>query len=154
MRWTLLKGGHVFDPEDRGAADVLILGREIAAIGPDLPEPKGVGDGEVVDASHRTLLPASSTRTSTSWRQRLGRTVDAKHRPAGRAYRDCGRDDGGLAPGADSLSRTVPCLLARAAALECEGINAYCYTGGWWNRCPRSAGIRRPTWPMWIASLA
>ena len=25
MSWILLKGGHVFDPEDRGIADVLIL---------------------------------------------------------------------------------------------------------------------------------
>jgi beta-aspartyl-dipeptidase (metallo-type) len=42
--------------------------------------------------------------------------------------------------GADSLSRDIPCLLARAAALECEGISAYCYTGGWKNPVPTLTG--------------
>jgi beta-aspartyl-dipeptidase (metallo-type) len=42
--------------------------------------------------------------------------------------------------GADSLSRSVPSLLARAAALECEGISAYCYTGGWKNPVPTLTG--------------
>ncbi len=42
--------------------------------------------------------------------------------------------------GADSLSRSVPGLLARAAALRAEGIAAYCYTGGWKNPVPTLTG--------------
>ena len=30
--------------------------------------------------------------------------------------------------------------VARAAALECEGISAYCYTGGWGNPVPTVSG--------------
>jgi beta-aspartyl-dipeptidase (metallo-type) len=42
--------------------------------------------------------------------------------------------------GADSLSRTIPALLARAAALEQEGLNAFCYTGGWTVPVPTLTG--------------
>ncbi len=141
MRWTLLQGGHVFEPDDRGATDVLMLGREIAAVGRDLPEPRGIGDGEVVDVSHRVLLPGlidphvhvmgasglggPTTRSTDLQIERITTTgVTTVVSPLG----------------ADSLSRGIPSLLARAAALECEGISAYCYTGGWWNPVPTLSG--------------
>ncbi len=132
MGWFLVKGGHVFDPEDRGTADVLVLGTEIAAVGPGLPEPTGVGIGETIDASDRVVLPGLidghihvmgasglSGPTTRSTDLQLGRITGAGVTTV-------------VSPlGADSLSRSIPCLLARAAALECEGISAYCYTGGW-----------------------
>jgi beta-aspartyl-dipeptidase (metallo-type) len=141
MRWTLLKSGHVFDPEDRGAADVLILGHEIAAVGPGLAGPTGVGEGETVDVSGRILLPglidphihvmgASGMGGPTT------RSTDLQiERIAGVGVTTV------VSPlGADSLSRSIPALLARAAALECEGISAYCYTGGWWDPVPTLSG--------------
>ncbi|RPI10173.1 MAG: beta-aspartyl-peptidase, partial [Zetaproteobacteria bacterium] len=141
MRWVLLKGGRVFDPADRGAADVLILGREIAAVGNDLSAPTGIGDGDVVDVSGRILLPglidphihvmgASGMGGPTT------RSTDLQiERIAG-----VGVTTVASPLGADSLSRDIPGLLARAAALECEGISAYCYTGGWWNPVPTLSG--------------
>jgi beta-aspartyl-dipeptidase (metallo-type) len=141
MRWTLLKSGHVFDPEDRGAVDVLILGHEIAAVGPGLAAPTGVGEGETVDVSDRILLPglidphihvmgASGMGGPTT------RSTDLQvERIAGVGVTTV------VSPlGADSLSRSVPALLARAAALECEGISAFCYTGGWWDPVPTLSG--------------
>jgi beta-aspartyl-dipeptidase (metallo-type) len=141
MRWTLLRGGHVFDPEDRGTADVLIVGREIAAVGHGLPAPTGIDDGEIVDVSDRILLPglidphihvmgASGMGGPTT------RSTDLQiERIAGAGVTTV------VSPlGADSLSRDVPGLLARAAALECEGISAYCYTGGWKNPVPTLSG--------------
>ena len=141
MRWILLKGGHVFDPEDRGTADILWLGQEIAAVGPGLAAPTGIGDGEVVDVSGRTLLPGlidphihvmgasgmggPTTRSTDLQIERItGAGVTTVASPLG----------------ADSLSRDIPSLLARAAALECEGISAYCYTGGWKNPVPTLTG--------------
>jgi beta-aspartyl-dipeptidase (metallo-type) len=141
MRWVLLKGGHVFDPEDRGAVDVLMLGGEIAVVGPGLAAPTGVGGGEVVDVSGRILLPglidphlhvmgASGMGGPTT------RSTDLQiERIAGAGVTTV------VSPlGADSLSRNIPCLLARAAALECEGVSAYCYTGGWKNPVPTLTG--------------
>jgi beta-aspartyl-dipeptidase (metallo-type) len=141
MRWLLLKGGHVFDPEDRGAADVLMLGGEIAGVGPGLAAPTGVGEGEIVDVSGCILLPglidphlhvmgASGMGGPTT------RSTDLQiERIAGVGVTTV------VSPlGADSLSRDIPGLLARAAALECEGISAYCYTGGWKNPVPTLTG--------------
>jgi len=141
MRWILLTGGHVFDPEDRGTADVLLLGRGIAAVGPGLAAPTGIGDGETLDVSGRILLPglidphihvmgASGLGgpTTRSTDLQIERIVSAGVTTV-------------VSPlGADSLSRSIPCLLARAAALECEGISAYCYTGGWWSPVPTLSG--------------
>lgn len=141
MRWVLLKGGHVFEPEDRGMADVLVLGREIVAVGPDLAVPTGVGDGETVDVSGRVVLPGlidphihvmgasgMGGPTTRSTDLQVERIVIAGVTTV-------------VSPlGADSLSRSIPCLLARAAALECEGISAYCYTGGWWSPVPTLSG--------------
>jgi len=132
MSWILLKGGHVFDPEDRGIADVLILDDRIAAVGPDLLAPTGIGEGEVCSVADRIVLPGLiDGHIHVMGASGLGgpttRSTDLQiERIAGAGVTTV------ISPlGADSLSRGIPCLLARAAALECEGISAYCYTGGW-----------------------
>jgi dihydroorotase-like cyclic amidohydrolase len=51
MGWTLVRGGHIFDPEDRGISDLLILGGRIAAVGTNLPVPSGIGEGTALDAA-------------------------------------------------------------------------------------------------------
>ncbi len=141
MRWTLLKGGHVFDPEDRGVADVLMLGREIAAVGPELPAPRGIGEGEVVDVSHRVLLPGLiDPHLHVMGASGLGGPMTRSTDLQIERITTAGVTTVVSPLGADSLSRSIPCLLARAAALECEGISAYCYTGGWWNPVPTLSG--------------
>jgi dihydroorotase len=51
----LIKGGHVIDPGRwNGPADVLIEGRKIASIGPNLPVPK---EATMVQAAGRLVLP-------------------------------------------------------------------------------------------------
>jgi beta-aspartyl-dipeptidase (metallo-type) len=141
MNWMLLKRGHVFDPEDRGVADVLVLGTEIGAVAPNLPEPTGIGDGEVIDVSGCIVLPGLiDGHIHVMGASGLGgpttRSTDLQiERIAGAGVSTV------ISPlGADSLSRSIPCLLARAAALECEGISAYCYTGGWKQPVPTLTG--------------
>jgi beta-aspartyl-dipeptidase (metallo-type) len=141
MHWILLKGGHVFDPEDRGTTDVLVVGQEIAAVGPTLAAPTGIGDGDVLDVSGRVLLPGLiDDHLHVMGASGLGgpttRSTDLQiERIAGVGVTTV------VSPlGADSLSRSIPALLARAAALDCEGISAYCYTGGWWNPVPTLSG--------------
>ncbi|MBI4573699.1 MAG: beta-aspartyl-peptidase [candidate division NC10 bacterium] len=132
MGWTLIRGGHVFDPEERGKADLLLLDGRIAAVRTGLSAPTGIGEGEVLDATGRIVLPGLiDGHIHTMGASGLGgpgtRTTDLQiERIAGVGVTTV------VSPlGADSLSRTIPALLARAAALEVEGISAYCYTGGW-----------------------
>ncbi|MEK7204747.1 MAG: beta-aspartyl-peptidase, partial [candidate division NC10 bacterium] len=137
----LIRGGHVFDPEDRGVADVLILDGRILAVGPALPAPSGIGEGTVHDARDRIVLPGlidghihvmgasglggAATRSTDL---QIDRITSAGVTTV-------------ISPlGADSLSRTIPALLARAAALDAEGITALCYTGGWWHPVPTLTG--------------
>ena len=132
MPWTLIRNGHVFDPEDRGVADLLILNGLIALVQAKLPVPTGVGEGEVVDAADRIVLPGLiDGHIHVMGASGLGgpttRTTDLQiDRIAGVGVTTV------VSPlGADSLSRSIAALLARAAALDAEGISAYCYTGGW-----------------------
>ncbi len=132
MSWMLIQGGHVFDPEDRGIADLLILDARIAGIGVNLSAPTGIGEGERVDASDRIVLPGLiDGHIHVMGASGLGgpttRTTDLQiGRIAG-----VGVTCVASPLGADSLSRSIAALLARAAALDAEGITAYCYTGGW-----------------------
>jgi beta-aspartyl-dipeptidase (metallo-type) len=132
MIWTLIRGGHVFDPEDLGIADILVLNDRIAAVGTNLSAPTGVGEGDVVEAANRIVLPGLiDGHVHVMGASGLGgpatRTTDLQIDRIARA----GVTTVVSPLGADSLSRTIPALLARAAALESEGISAYCYTGGW-----------------------
>lgn len=141
MTWLLLRNGHIFDPEDRGVADLLLLAGRIVAVGPRLSAPTGVGEGEDCDLAGRILLPglidphlhvmgASGMGGPTT------RSTDLQiERIAGAGVTTV------VSPlGADSLSRSIPNLLARAAALEAEGLSAFCYTGGWWSPVPTLTG--------------
>ncbi len=141
MTWILVRGGHVFDPEDRGIADLLILDGRIAAVGTNLSQPSGIGEGEVVEASDRIVLPGLiDGHIHVMGASGLGgpttRTTDLQiDRIASAGVTTV------VSPlGADSLSRTIPALLGRAAALEAEGISAYCYTGGWQVPVPTLTG--------------
>jgi beta-aspartyl-dipeptidase (metallo-type) len=141
MRWVLLQNGHVFSPEDQGVVDILVYGCQIVAVGPGLEAPTGIGDGEVLDLGGKRVLPGlidghlhvmgaagmggPTTRSTDLQIERIaGVGVTTVASPLG----------------ADSLSRGIPGLLARAAALTEEGISAYCYTGGWWNPVPTLTG--------------
>lgn len=141
MAWRLLKGGHVFDPEDRGIADLLLVNDRIVAVGEHLPPPTGIGEGDEEELGGRIVLPGlidahlhamganglggPATRSTDLQIDRIVITGTTTV----------------VSPlGADSLSRFIPALLGRAAALECEGISAYCYTGGWGNPVPTLTG--------------
>jgi beta-aspartyl-dipeptidase (metallo-type) len=113
----------------------------IAAVGPGLAVPTGIGDGEVLSATDRIVLPGLidghiHVMGASGLGGPLTRTTDLQiERIAGVGVTTV------VSPlGADSLSRGIPALLARAAALDCEGISAYCYTGGWTWPVPTLSG--------------
>jgi beta-aspartyl-dipeptidase (metallo-type) len=132
MVWTLIRGARVFDPGDRGIVDLLILSGRIAVVGTHLSVPRGIGEGEVLEASGRIVVPGLiDGHIHVMGASGLGgpatRTTDLQIDHIVTA----GVTTVVSPLGADSLSRSIPALLARAAALEAEGISAYCYTGGW-----------------------
>ncbi len=141
MGWLLLKGARVFGPEDRGPGDVLVLDGRILAVGQRLDAPTGIGGGDTVDLAGRILLPGLidghvHVMGASGVDGPLTRTTDLQvERIASAGVTSI------VSPlGADSLSRVLPALLMRAAALELEGLSAYCYTGGWRHPVPSVTG--------------
>jgi len=141
MAWTLVRGGRVFDPEDRGVADVLILGGRIAAVGAGLPIPTGIGEGAAHDARDRIVLPGLvDGHIHVMGASGLGGPATRSTDLQIDRITSAGVTTVISPLGADSLSRSIPALLARAAALDAEGISALCYTGGWWHPVPTLTG--------------
>ncbi len=141
MGWLLLKGADVFGPEDRGPGDVLVLDGRILAMGRQLDPPIGVGGGETIGLAGSILLPGLidghiHVMGASGVDGPLTRTTDLQvERIASAGVTTV------VSPlGADSLSRVLPALLMRAAALELEGVSAYCYTGGWRHPIPSVTG--------------
>ncbi|HTU01842.1 MAG TPA: amidohydrolase family protein, partial [Candidatus Sulfotelmatobacter sp.] len=100
-----------------------------------------VGEGEVLDVAGRLLLPGLiDSHIHVMGASGMGgpvtRSTDLQvERIAGAGVTTV------VSPlGADCLSRVLPTLLLRAAALEQEGISAYCYTGGWRHPVPTLTG--------------
>jgi beta-aspartyl-dipeptidase (metallo-type) len=129
--FTLLRGGHLFDPDDRGITDVLICGATVASIAPTI-DPAGLqapveihelGGARVapglVDA-HIHLIGGGGgegyeSRLPEIWLSEL-------------SLRGITTVVG--APGLDMVSKRMQTLLAKAYALEREGLSSFIYVGG------------------------
>ena len=140
MTWLHLRNARVFAPQDLGPADCLCWGGRIVAVGPRLRPPPGV-EVETLDARDRLLLPGLidphiHIMGSSGGEGPAHRTPDL---PVSRIT-SAGVTTVVSPLGTDSLSRTVPGLLARAAAVTQEGITGYVYTGGWRTPVPTLTG--------------
>jgi beta-aspartyl-dipeptidase (metallo-type) len=140
MTWLHIQRARTFAPEDLGASGVLCWGGRIVAVGPDLHPPVGA-DVETLDGTGRLLLPGlidphihiMGTSGGDGPARRTPDLPISRITAAGVTAV--------VSPlGTDSLSRTIPGLLARAAAATAEGISAYAYTGGWRNPVPTLTG--------------
>lgn len=129
-RARLLRNAEAYAPEYLGVVDVLVLGSRVAAVGPRLEAPGP--DCEVVDLEGRRLAPGLVDQ-HVHITGGGGEDGFASRTPAIRA------EDVALAGvttlagvlGTDGLSRSVEDLLAKAAALEAEGLTVYAYTGSY-----------------------
>ena len=140
MAWLHIQNARVFTPEDLGVADALCWGGRIVAVGTDLRPPPGA-EVEALNAKDRLLLPGLidphiHIMGASGGNGPACRTPDL---PISRIA-SAGVTAVVSPLGTDSLSRTVPGLLARAAAATAEGISAYAYTGGWRNPVPTLTG--------------
>lgn len=130
---TLIKNAEVYQPEFLGRRDILLLGDKIAAIGENLrAEFNGAVAVREIDASGLAAVPG---------------LIDGHEHIMG------GGGEGGFHTrtpeasltdltrwgitsvvgciGTDGVARDMTSLLAKAHALEKEGISAWCYTGSY-----------------------
>ena len=55
-RYLLIKNAELYAPEPMGRQDILIIGEQVAQVGPALSPVPGL-EGEVIDAAGRTVIP-------------------------------------------------------------------------------------------------
>jgi len=129
---VLLRQGNIFAPEPLGIKDILILDSRIGAVTePGKIEIKGV-DTQVIDASGKTIIPGFID----SHVHILGGGGEGG--PATRAPEisveniiSCGVTTVIGCLGTDGTTRHMESLLAKARALEEEGITAFIFSGSY-----------------------
>jgi beta-aspartyl-dipeptidase (metallo-type) len=126
---TALRNAHVFGPDDLGVLDVLIAGERIVALEPDL-DVGGLRPMEF-DVAGRAVVPGLvdghlhviggggnegyASRIPELW---LGELAAA------------GITTAVAPPGLDMVAKSYETILAKAYALESEGVSAYMFVGG------------------------
>ncbi|MBU2180046.1 MAG: beta-aspartyl-peptidase [Gammaproteobacteria bacterium] len=132
----LFKNAHVLAPEDLGVLDVLVAANKIVAIGKDLNPGNGNLPIEMIDANGFYLTPGfvdslvhfiggggeGGFATRTPEMQLTDATLGGVTTAIG-------------VLGTDATTRTLTNLLAKAHALEIEGISTYCHTGSYQVPC-------------------
>lgn len=128
----LIKNGEVFAPEYLGKKDLLITNNKIGYIEDEIPIPEGFVDIKVIDAAGMYVVPGfidshvhimggggeGSYRTRTPELQLTDATLAGITTMVG-------------VIGTDGTTRTMPSLIAKARALEEEGITCYVHTGSY-----------------------
>jgi len=128
---TLIKGGRLFCPEDRGIGDILIGGGIILKIGPEIDLPKALGV-DVYNATGKYIVPGFIDQHVHI--QGAGGEGGPETRTPEIAIEDvllAGVTTAVGVIGVDHVSRTMEGLLAKAYSLEEAGITTYVYTGSY-----------------------
>ncbi|MBC7843048.1 MAG: beta-aspartyl-peptidase [Gemmatimonadaceae bacterium] len=129
---TLLLNGDVYAPEHLGHQHILIGGGTILYIGNERPSfPKYLGVEEI-DLEGRRVIPGLIDGhchiTGGGGEAGPASKVPA---PTAESYRKAGVTTVVGVLGTDDVTRSTAELVAAARALEAQGINAYCHTGGY-----------------------
>ncbi len=129
---TLLLNGDVYAPEHLGHQHILIGGGTILYIGPERPSfPSYLGVKEIDLAGRRVipgLIDGHCHITGGGGEAGPASKVAA---PLAESYRKAGVTTVVGVLGTDDVTRSTAELVAGARALEAQGINAYCHTGGY-----------------------
>lgn len=129
--FTILKNGYCFSPDYMGKKDILIVYDKIAAIADEIP-PDKYGEVEVIDCRQCLVCPGIIDQhvhiTGGGGEQgpvsRIPEIMFSEIIEAGITT-----VVGVL--GFDSITRNIAGLLAKARALEAEGLTTYIYTGSY-----------------------
>lgn len=128
----LFKNAHVFSPDDLGTMDVLVAGSQIAALQPGFDSGSSNLPVEVIDASDCYLVPGFVD----SLVHFIGGGGEGGFASRTPEMQLTDATLGGVTTaigvlGTDATTRTLTNLLAKAHALETEGISTYCHTGSY-----------------------
>jgi beta-aspartyl-dipeptidase (metallo-type) len=128
----LFKNAHVISPQDSGVMDVLVAGHQIAALGSGFETGNSNLPVEVIDASDCYLVPGFVD----SLVHFIGGGGEGGFASRTPEMQLTDATLGGVTTaigvlGTDATTRTLTNLLAKAHALETEGITTYCHTGSY-----------------------
>jgi len=131
---TLITNVELYSPTEMGEVDVLITDRRIAAIGSNLKEKLSVSEDlmDVVNGQGKLMFPGlvdSLVHISGGGGEGGFHTRTPQMNLTDATTGGVTTVIGAL--GTDATTRTLPDLLAKAQALEVEGISSYCYTGSY-----------------------
>lgn len=131
---TLITNVELYSPAEMGEVDVLITDRRIAAIGSNLKEKLSVSEDlmDVVNGQGKLMFPGlvdSLVHISGGGGEGGFHTRTPQMNLTDATTGGVTTVIGAL--GTDATTRTLPDLLAKAQALEVEGISSYCYTGSY-----------------------
>lgn len=129
---TLIKNGEVYAPHYLGKKDLLIVGNKIGFMEDKIEKPSDFVDVEVIDASDKLVVPGfidahvhiiggggeGSYKTRTPEMHLTDASLAGVTTVVG-------------VIGTDGTTRTMPALIAKARALEEEGITCYAHTGSY-----------------------
>lgn len=128
----LFKNAHILSPQDTGVMDLLVAGQQIAALGVDLNIGNSNLPVEVIDASNCYLVPGFVD----SLVHFIGGGGEGGFASRTPEMQLTDATLGGVTTaigvlGTDATTRTLTNLLAKAHALDTEGITTYCHTGSY-----------------------
>lgn len=128
----LFKNAHVLSPMDSGVMDVLVTGSQIAALQQNFDNGDSNLPVEVIDASNCYLVPGFVD----SLVHFIGGGGEGGFASRTPEMQLTDATLGGVTTaigvlGTDATTRTLTNLLAKAHALETEGISTYCHTGSY-----------------------
>ena len=126
----LIKNARVFAPNDLGRQNVLMVGEQIAAIGPDLT--CDLPDLETIDAWGRILTPGFFDQHIhvTGGGGEGGPATRTPELVLSELIKSGTTSVVGVS-GTDFTTRSIPNLLAKVRALKTEGVSAWMYTSNY-----------------------
>ena len=126
----LIKGAHVFAPEDLGVVDVLTVNDKVVAVGKDLSA--SLPELETIDAKGLVMTPGFIDQHIHVTGG--GGEGGPKTRTPELVLSElvaCGTTSVVGVSGTDGTSRSIPNLLGKVRALQAEGVSAWMYTSNY-----------------------
>ncbi len=129
---TLIKNGEVYSPEYLGKKDILIVNETIGYIEDEITVPKGFVPVQIIDALGKVVVPGFID----SHVHIIGGGGEGGFKTRTPELMLSDATKGGITTlvgviGTDGTTRSMPDLIAKARALDEEGITCYVHTGSY-----------------------